>query len=59
MVTIEFIVDQYGEVWTLNGNRHRETGPAMIDNDGSKYWYLEGVRVDEEHVKENPINYLL
>ena len=28
--------------WLLNGNRHREGGPAIEGADGSKYWYLNG-----------------
>jgi hypothetical protein len=31
----------------------------MIDIDGTKHWYLEGIRIDEEYAKANPINYLL
>jgi len=26
--------------WYLNGQRHREDGPAIEDVNGSKYWYL-------------------
>jgi len=28
--------------WYLNGQRHREDGPAVEGTDGSKYWYLNG-----------------
>jgi hypothetical protein len=28
--------------WFLNGNRHREDGPAIEWAGGSKYWYLNG-----------------
>ena len=32
------------KVWCLNGQFHREDGPAVEDVDGSKYWYLNGKR---------------
>ena len=28
--------------WYLNGERHREDGPAIEYADGNKYWYLNG-----------------
>ena len=28
--------------WYLNGNLHREDGPAIEHPDGTKYWYLNG-----------------
>ena len=28
--------------WTLNGEYHREDGPAIEWPDGSKHWYLNG-----------------
>ena len=28
--------------WYLNGQLHREDGPAIIDKDGNQYWYLNG-----------------
>jgi hypothetical protein len=28
--------------WYLNGQRHREDGPAFEGADGNKYWYLNG-----------------
>jgi hypothetical protein len=28
--------------WFLNGNYHREDGPAIEYSDGSKEWYLNG-----------------
>ena len=28
--------------WYLNGERHREDGPAIEYPEGSKYWYLNG-----------------
>ena len=28
--------------WFLNGKYHREDGPAITWDDGTKYWYLNG-----------------
>jgi len=28
--------------WYLNGNRHRENGPAIERSNGDKYWYKNG-----------------
>ena len=28
--------------WYLNGEHHREDGPAIEHSDGCKYWYLNG-----------------
>ena len=28
--------------WYLNGERHREDGPAVEYANGTKYWYLNG-----------------
>lgn len=28
--------------WYLNGNFHRENGPAIIDCYGNTYWYING-----------------
>ena len=36
------VYDNGGEEWFLNGNRHREDGPAIEYADGSKRWYLNG-----------------
>jgi hypothetical protein len=34
---------EYGaKEWRLNGNLHREDGPAVINKDGSKHWFLNG-----------------
>ena len=30
------------EVWWLNGERHRENGPAVIESNGYKAWWLNG-----------------
>jgi hypothetical protein len=34
--------------WFLNGNYHREDGPAIIYHTGNKYWYLNGKRHRED-----------
>ena len=36
--------------WYLNGERHREDGPAIEWTDGTKHWYLNG----ERHRKDGP-----
>jgi hypothetical protein len=36
-------INKYGtQRWWLNGNLHREDGPAIIRPDGSEWWYLNG-----------------
>jgi hypothetical protein len=30
------------KAWYLNGNRHREDGPAVEYTNGSRYWWLNG-----------------
>ena len=42
---IEYTVKVYAsgsKYWYLNGNYHREDGPAVEYADGSKYWFLNG-----------------
>ena len=34
--------------WYLNGERHREDGPACEYNDGTKQWFLNGKRIFSE-----------
>ena len=34
--------DNGDKYWYLNGERHREDGPAIEYHDGTKYWYLNG-----------------
>lgn len=29
--------------WFKNGKRHREDGPAVINNNNDKYWYRNGL----------------
>ena len=45
----EYIVDKNGDKsWYLNGNRHREDGPAIEWADGDKSWYINGNRHRED-----------
>ena len=34
--------------WYLNDQRHREDGPAIECQDGSKFWYIEGKEISEQ-----------
>ena len=36
------------KLWYLNGERHREDGPACEYNDGTKQWFLNGKRIFSE-----------
>ena len=38
----EFSQGPSGKVWHLNGERHREGGPAIELSNGNKWWYLNG-----------------
>ena len=38
--------------WYLNGNLHREDGPAVEYPDGSKQWYLNDEQVTEEEHRQ-------
>jgi hypothetical protein len=43
------LIDKYGDKrWYLNGNLHREDGPAIEEVDGTKFWYLNGERHRED-----------
>jgi len=46
-------VDVFGtRDWFLNGQRHREDGPAIEYADGSRAWYLNDQNMtEEEHRK--------
>lgn len=41
-------VNKSGTFWRLNGNFHREDGPAVEWNDGTKGWWLNGKQYTEE-----------
>ena len=48
---IEYTVKVYdggNKYWYLNGELHREDGPACEFSDGSKEWYLNGKRHRED-----------
>jgi hypothetical protein len=48
---IEYTVTVYDDGdkhWLLNGNLHREDGPAIEDANGYKAWYLNGKRNRED-----------
>ena len=36
--------------WYLNGELHREDGPAVECDNGNKFWYLNGIEVTEAEV---------
>ncbi|HUS50961.1 MAG TPA: hypothetical protein VMZ91_12410 [Candidatus Paceibacterota bacterium] len=39
----ELEIDEFGnKYWCLNGQRHREDGPAVEWVNGDKFWYLNG-----------------
>ena len=51
MITYEVAVYPDGDKkWYLNGELHREDGPAIEYNDGTKKWFLNG----ELHREDGP-----
>jgi hypothetical protein len=46
----EFIQNPDGKEWFLNGELHREDGPAVEATNGDKFWYLNG----EYHREDGP-----
>ena len=42
MITYKVTVDKDGTTWYLNGDLHREDGPAVEYPNGNKVWYLNG-----------------
>jgi hypothetical protein len=48
---VEVYADGY-KAWYLNGQRHREDGPAIEYADGGKYWYLNGELLTEEEFND-------
>ena len=49
MKTYQVKVDTNGDkIWYLNGNLHREDGPAVEYANGDKIWYLNGNRHRED-----------
>ena len=54
MITYKVTVNEDGDIFWRNevGERHREDGPAVEYSDGTKFWYLNGVRMTEkEHAR--------
>ena len=41
-------VNENGTFWKLNGNLHREDGPAIEYANGTKEWWLNGKQYTEE-----------
>ena len=41
-------VNKEGKYWYLNGNLHREDGPAIEYSNGDNEWYLNGKRHRED-----------
>ena len=49
MITYTVKVHENGtKSWWLNGQRHREDGPAIEYANGDKFWYLNGQRHRED-----------
>ena len=45
----DFVIDEdENEWWYLNGEHHREDGPAVERADGDKEWWLNGEEVEPE-----------
>ena len=47
-ITYEVTVNQHATTWKLNGNHHREDGPACEYANGDKVWCLNGKRHRED-----------
>ena len=48
MIEYTVKVNDYGhKSWWLNGQRHREDGPAIEYADGHKSWWLDGKELSE------------
>lgn len=48
MIKYEVTVSNGTLRWTLDGNLHREDGPAVEHADGRKTFYLDGHRLSQE-----------
>jgi len=58
-VGYEFMIDPFGaKRWFLDGELHREGGPAYEDDEGYKEWYLNGLyhREDGPAIEYPPKN---
>ncbi len=48
----EYKIDTSGtKIWRLNGNLHRENGPAIICTDGYKEWWINGKLIASKGMK--------
>ena len=45
------VFDSGSKHWYLNGELHREDGPAIEYADGTSAWYLNGEELTEEEFK--------
>ena len=46
------VFEDGSKVWLLNGERHREDGPAIEFSSGTKAWYLNGEKLTKkEHMR--------
>ena len=51
LLKTKFVVDEHGtEYYYVNGDCHREDGPAVVHADGTKEWYING----ECHREDGP-----
>ena len=52
---IKYVVkvdDRGTKYWTLNGEFHREDGPAIEYVNGDKYWYLKSKALTEQEFNQ-------
>jgi hypothetical protein len=42
------LTDEHGKVYVVDGQVHREDGPAVECNNGNKAWFLNGQEVSKE-----------
>ena len=54
MIEYQVRVDKYGTMWYLNGQLHREDGPAVESANGYKSWFLNG----QLHREDGPASQL-
>ena len=55
---IKYVVkvdDRGTKFWFLNGEYHREDGPAIEYRDGTKYWFLNGKETTTNHQQQTDI----
>lgn len=42
------VINPDASYWYINGHLHREDGPALLLDDGSKEWYLFGLKCSKD-----------